>query len=66
MALDARGVDLPHLEFDLGRTIEYARQVNPRIEVFVVSARTGDGMPGFYAWIAKHAAATSGAMTATG
>ena len=57
---------IPHLDFDLARTIAYARQVNPRIEAFVVSARTGDGMSGFYAWIAKHAAATSGAMTATG
>jgi hydrogenase nickel incorporation protein HypB len=51
-------VDLvPHVEFDLARTIEYARRVNPQIEVLVVSARTGEGMPGFYAWIAKHAAA---------
>jgi hydrogenase nickel incorporation protein HypB len=51
-------VDLvPHVEFDLARTIENARRVNPRIEVFVVSARTGEGMPNFYAWIAKHAAA---------
>jgi len=47
---------IPHLEFDLARTIEYARQVNPDIEVFVVSARSGEGMPNFYAWIAKHRA----------
>ena len=57
---------IPHLEFDLARTIDYARQVNPHVEIFVVSARTGDGMSGFYAWIAKHAAATNGAMKATG
>ena len=57
---------IPHLEFDLGRTIEYARQVNPRIEIFVVSARTGDGMPGFYAWIARHTAVMAGAGRATG
>lgn len=44
---------LPHLDFDLARTIEYARRVNPRIEVLTVSARTGEGMPVFYAWIAK-------------
>src|SRR5216683_855022 len=48
---------LLHLDFDLARTIEYARRVNPRIEVLTVSARTGEGMPAFYAWIAKHAAA---------
>ena len=57
---------IPHLEFDLARTIEYARQVNPHIEVFVVSARTGEGMPSFYSWIAKHTGATNGAMKATG
>ena len=51
-------IDLvPHLDFDLARTIEYARRVNPRIEVLTVSARTGEGMPAFYAWIAKRAAA---------
>lgn len=46
---------IPHVEFDLARTIEFARRVNPRIETFVVSARTGEGMSGFYAWIAKNA-----------
>jgi hydrogenase nickel incorporation protein HypB len=56
---------IPHLEFDLSRTIEYARQVNARIEVFVVSARTGEGMPSFYDWITKHAAKTNSAMQAT-
>jgi hypothetical protein len=30
--------------------IEFAQQVNPSIEVFVVSARTGEGMQGFYTW----------------
>jgi hydrogenase nickel incorporation protein HypB len=48
---------MPHLDFDLARTIEYARRVNPRIEVLTVSARTGEGMPAFYAWIARRAAA---------
>ena len=55
---------IPHLEFDLARTIENARQVNARIEVFKVSARTGDGMPDFYDWIAEHAAATNAIKTA--
>jgi hydrogenase nickel incorporation protein HypB len=57
---------IPHLDFDLTRTIEYARQVNPRIEVFVVSARTGEGMPDFYAWIRERVAVTGAEMTATG
>lgn len=51
-------VDLmPHLDFDLARTIEYARRVNPRIEALTVSARTGEGMAAFLAWIDRRAAA---------
>jgi hydrogenase nickel incorporation protein HypB len=58
-------IDLvPHLDFDLARTIEYARRVNPRIEVLTVSARTGEGMPAFYAWIAKRAAALAADIAA--
>ena len=56
---------IPHLDFDLGLTIENVRQVNARMEVFVVSARTGEGMPSFYDWITKRAAKTNGAMKAT-
>lgn len=49
-------IDLaPVLDFDLARTIEYARRVNPRIEVLTVSARTGEGFTAFYAWIRKRA-----------
>ncbi|WP_375785090.1 hydrogenase nickel incorporation protein HypB [Bradyrhizobium sp. Pha-3] len=44
------------LEFELGRTIEYARRVNPTIEVLTVSARTGEGFGALYAWIDKQAA----------
>lgn len=43
------------LDFDLVRTIEYARRVNPKIEVLTVSARTGEGFAAFYAWIRKRA-----------
>jgi len=58
-------VDLvPHLDFDLARTVEYARRVNPRIKVLTVSARTGEGMPAFYAWIAARAAALAADVAA--
>lgn len=43
------------LDFDLATTIEYARRVNPEIEVLTVSARTGEGFAAFYAWIRKRA-----------
>ncbi|SCB31004.1 hydrogenase nickel incorporation protein HypB [Bradyrhizobium shewense] len=49
-------IDLvPLLEFDLGKTIEYARRVNPKIDVLVVSARTGEGFGALYAWIDRQA-----------
>ncbi|MFX6728669.1 hydrogenase nickel incorporation protein HypB, partial [Acinetobacter baumannii] len=31
---------LPHLDFDVARCIDYARRVNPGIEVIELSART--------------------------
>ncbi|WP_291627767.1 hydrogenase nickel incorporation protein HypB, partial [Bradyrhizobium sp.] len=47
-------IDLaPLLDFDLARTVEYARRVNPGIEVMTVSARTGEGFSAFYAWIRR-------------
>lgn len=42
---------LPYLDFDLDRCIEYARRVNPDIEVLRVSARSGEGLAAWYAWI---------------
>ena len=55
---------LPHLDFDLAATIEYARRVNPKIEVLTVSAKSGEGLPAFYAWIARRAAAARAAAKA--
>jgi hydrogenase nickel incorporation protein HypB len=47
-------IDLaPVLDFDLARTVEYARRINPGIEVMTVSARTGEGFSAFYAWIRR-------------
>ncbi|MBD1545468.1 hydrogenase nickel incorporation protein HypB [Roseibium aggregatum] len=42
---------LPHLDFDVEAAITNARKVNPAIKVLQVSARTGEGMPGWCAWI---------------
>ena len=46
---------LPHLDFDLERCIGYALEVNPRLEVRRVSARTGEGMAAWYEWLRAHA-----------
>jgi len=42
---------LPHLEFDVARCIEYARRVNPRIELLQLSARTGEGFEAWLDWL---------------
>lgn len=42
---------LPHLEFDVARTIANARKVNPGIRVVQVSAKNGDGMDAWIAWL---------------
>lgn len=42
---------LPHVPFDADRCIAYARRVNPRIGVLTLSALTGEGLGGWYAWI---------------
>ena len=43
---------LPHLDFDVEACIANARKVNPRIKVLMFSARTGEGMADWTAWIA--------------
>ncbi len=42
---------LPHLDFDLDRCIDYARRVNPGIQVLAVSARSGEGMENWLQWL---------------
>ena len=43
---------LPHVQFDVEKCIESARQVNPGIRVFEVSATTGEGLDSWYQWLA--------------
>jgi len=42
---------LPYVSFDVSRCIEYARQVNPTIDVIRVSAMRGDGMDDWLDWL---------------
>lgn len=42
---------LPHVDFDVVRAVTNAREVNPDIRVFQVSARTGDGLEDWYGWL---------------
>jgi hydrogenase nickel incorporation protein HypB len=51
---------LPYLSFSVPRAIEFARRVNPAIEVIEVSATTGAGMGAWLEWIARGAAGARG------
>ena len=42
---------LPYVQFDVDKCIEYARRVNPGIQVLQVSATSGEGMEDWYQWI---------------
>ncbi|MFB1114944.1 hydrogenase nickel incorporation protein HypB [Dickeya dadantii] len=42
---------LPYLDFDLEACVANARRVNPQIEVIALSARTGEGMEAWLAWL---------------
>ncbi|MFH1342685.1 MAG: hydrogenase nickel incorporation protein HypB [Pseudomonadota bacterium] len=58
---------LPHLDFDVDACIANARKVNPRIKVLKVSARTGEGMADWIAWVqAARRMALAGHRAATG
>ncbi|MCK6430325.1 MAG: hydrogenase nickel incorporation protein HypB [Burkholderiaceae bacterium] len=48
---------LPYLAFDVAQAIDYARRVNPKIEVLQVSATTGAGFDAWLDWIRQGAAA---------
>ncbi|KIZ43163.1 MULTISPECIES: hydrogenase nickel incorporation protein HypB [Rhodopseudomonas] len=48
---------LPHLDSDIAVLTANARRVNPAVEVLVLSARTGEGMEAWLAWLRARLAA---------
>jgi hydrogenase nickel incorporation protein HypB len=42
---------LGHVDFDIAQATAYAQEVNPRIEILSMSARTGEGMEAWENWI---------------
>lgn len=42
---------LPYVDFDVARCIDYARRINPGLEVLQLSARSGAGLPDWIDWI---------------
>jgi hydrogenase nickel incorporation protein HypB len=52
---------LPHLDFDVAACMANALRVNPRLQILTLSARTGEGLPAFLAWIEARAALATAA-----
>ena len=44
---------LPWFDFDVERCTERARKLNPEIAVFPLSAKTGEGMDAWEAWLRR-------------
>ena len=55
---------LPHVDFNVARCIANARQVNPGIKVFQLSARTCEGLDAWYDWLRGEAASAGAAAFA--
>ena len=42
---------LPHLDFDVDKALAAARQVNPKVKMLAVSARSGEGLDAWIDWL---------------
>jgi hydrogenase nickel incorporation protein HypB len=45
---------LPYVDFDVDQCAASARQVNPAVDIMLLSATTGDGVGRWYDWISVH------------
>ena len=44
---------LPYFDFDMDKVVEYAHRRNPKLEIFPVSAKTGEGMDAWCGWLRR-------------
>ena len=47
---------LPYVNFDVDQCLAFAREVNPSLRVFQISATRGDGLSDWYAWLHEQSA----------
>jgi hydrogenase nickel incorporation protein HypB len=45
---------LPYVDFDVQKCIAYAREINPQIQIFQVSATSSTGLEKWYAWLIEN------------
>lgn len=48
---------LPYFDFDMEKVVEYAHMRNPDLEIFPVSAKTGEGVDAWCDWLKKQVVA---------
>lgn len=48
---------IPYTNFDLGKATKDSLSINPRLEVYPMSCRTGEGLDGWYGWLERGIAA---------
>ena len=44
---------MPYFDFDLGKLMEYAHMRNPGLQIFPISAKTGEGMDAWFDWLRR-------------
>lgn len=44
---------MPYFDFDLQKLTEYAHMRNPGLQIFPISAKTGEGMDAWYDWLRR-------------
>ena len=47
---------LPYFDFDMEKVVEYAKMRNPKLEIFPISAKTGEGVDAWCDWLRKNTA----------
>ena len=47
---------LPYFDFDMEKVVEYAKMRNPKLEIFPISAKTGEGVNAWCQWLRKNVA----------
>jgi hydrogenase nickel incorporation protein HypB len=55
---------LPHVDFSIARCREAARSVNPALELFALSAKSGEGLDGWYDFVRETARRAHGSRPA--
>lgn len=54
---------LPHVDFDVDQAIENARRIRPTIQVMMVSAKTGEGLSGWFDWLERRRTTAPGSAS---